>query len=271
MPLPLLVEPAALLPRLGRDPILLIDCRTTEDYSRGHLPGAVSIPELYDHLVTDTRPADLKKFHAFLADVLSRAGVTPEQEVVCYDDRTGMRAARGLWVLRYVGHDRSRLLHGGVEGWLAAGGSTETGKFKPRRSKFQARPQPALLATAEQARAAFRKRGIAILDVRREEEYYGTGGLECCSRRGHLPDATWLPWEQFLDQDRFRERAGILSMLQGMGVTPDREIIVYCHRGARSANTWLALTLLGYPRVRNYIGSWHEWSNRPELPVEGGG
>lgn len=270
MPLPLLVEPAALLPRLGREPIVCIDCRPADDYAGGHLPGAVSIPELYDHLVTDTRPADLEKFQAFLGNLLSRAGVTPEQEVVCYDDRTGMRAARGLWVLRYVGHDRSRLLHGGVEGWLAAGGALETGKVKPRRSKFQVRPKADVLATAEQARAAARKRGIAILDVRREDEFYGSGGMDCCPRRGHLPDATWFPWERFLDGDRFRERAEILSTLQGMGVTPDREIICYCHRGARSANTWLALSLLGYPRVRNYIGSWHEWSNRPELPVEGG-
>jgi thiosulfate/3-mercaptopyruvate sulfurtransferase len=263
-----LIEPTALLAQSGRDDLVVIDTRPREAYLEAHLPGAVLLPGVYDYLVTDTGPAGLQQLHHVLAELFGHAGLTGNERVVFYEEETGMRCARGLWLLEYAGHPDVAVLHGGLQGWVAAGGKLTDQTSSRVRTEFPVRPRADLLATAEQILGRHGQPGHLLLDVRREEEYRGTFHQCCCPRSGRIPEAHWFDWERVLAGPRFRALDEIRAELNAAGITPEQEIVTYCHRGARSANTYLALKLLGYPNVRNYIGSWHEWSNRPELPME---
>jgi thiosulfate/3-mercaptopyruvate sulfurtransferase len=247
-----------------------IDTRPPEAYAAGHLPGAVSLPVVYDYLVTHSGSVGLEALHGMLVEAFGRTGLTGDEQVVFYEEGTGMRCARGLWLLEYAGHDHASVLHGGLTGWVLAGGELSCDRVRRERTEFVVRPRPEILATADQLLAAQRDADTLLLDVRREEEYRGTFRQECCTRSGRMPGAVWFEWDRLLAPPRFKSADAMRAELAAAGVTPEREIIAYCHRGARSAHTYLALKLLGFPHVRNCIGSWHEWSNRAELPMEKG-
>jgi thiosulfate/3-mercaptopyruvate sulfurtransferase len=267
----LLVEPGELMALPASAETVVIDTRPREVYAEGHIPGAVLLPGVYDYLVTDTGAAGLQQLDQVLAGLFSQAGLTGRERVVFCEQETGMRCARGLWLLQYAGHPSVSVLHGGLEGWLAAGGKLTTEVPRRTRTEFAVRPRADLLATAATILSRQGQPNFLLLDVRREEEFRGTFYQCCCARSGRIPGALWFDWEHVLAPPRLRPPDQIRAELSAAGVTPDKEIVTYCHRGARSANTYLALKLLGYPDVRNYIGSWHEWSNRPELPMESGG
>src|SRR4051812_46037247 len=117
-----LLETAELLNQSGSGSLVLIDTRAPEEYAAGHIPGAVSLPAVYDYLVTDTSAAGLAQFHEVLVGIFGHAGLTGEERVLFYENGTGMRCARGLWLLEYAGHSQVSVLHGGLQGWVAADG-----------------------------------------------------------------------------------------------------------------------------------------------------
>jgi thiosulfate/3-mercaptopyruvate sulfurtransferase len=265
-----LMTPIELLEGAGHEDRVVIDTRTPEEYAAGHIPGAISLPEVYDYLLTDSRPAGLEALHRVLAELIGRVGLTGEERVVFYEAGTGMRCARGLWLLEYAGHPDAAVLDGGLLGWMSAGGTLTRAPVTRARTDYPLRPRPDILATADDILARQGEPGLLLLDVRREEEFRGRFQQGCCPRSGRIPVAVWLEWERLLEPPGLKASEAMQAELNAAGVTPDQEIVVYCHRGARSANTYLALKQLGYPRVRNFLGSWHEWSNRPELPLEKG-
>ncbi len=269
-----LIEPVSLLSGLeGRQP-LLIDARTPEAHAAGHLPGAVHL-STYGCFAADTTPRGLAAFVDEVAGRLASVGVSMDRPVVVYEDGTGMRAARELWILQYLGHPRAYMLHGGLNQWRDAGGAVSAGPVAPRAASFVPIIQPSVLATADEI-----ARGLAstdagaiprtLIDVRDASEFAGTDDTPCCARRGHLPGAVWIEWTQFLDGDRLLAPAAVHALLRSHGIDGQGELIPYCHRGARSASAFHAMRLAGLPQVRNFIGSWHEWSARPTLPIEHG-
>lgn len=272
MDTPFLIEPAALLERAGAsEPRLLIDARLPEQYHGGHIPGAIHL-STYDYFVRSTSEIGINRFQRELSRVYEAAGVTPARPVVVYEEETGMRAAREAWMLQYLGHPDVRLLHGGLRAWRDAGGPLDTAASEAAPASFPVMPRAELIIGANGILARSGLSSPVILDVRSREEYTGTGGSPCCRRRGRIPGAVWIEWTAFLDEKtgRFRPAADIQQILSAHGVQPDQEIITYCHRGARSAAAFYALQHAGCRRVRNFIGSWHEWAGRNDLPVETG-
>jgi thiosulfate/3-mercaptopyruvate sulfurtransferase len=265
----LLISPAELSELVsrpdGRRPLVL-DLRPPEAYVAGHVPGAVHI-DLWGLSLIDTDPAPLNAFMWMIEHVLAIHGVSASTPVVVYDDQSGMRAARAFWFLEYFGHPSVRLLDGGFGAWTRAGLPVSKEATAPPKSEWTGTRESSTIATWRDVHAAIGQPGTVILDTRSDGEYNGT--TVRAARGGAIPGAVHIEWTRNLDaHGEFKPPAELKQMYESAGVTPDREVLTYCQGGYRAAHSYVALRLLGYPRVRNYVGSWKEWGDRKDLPVE---
>jgi len=262
----LLTTPADLQTKPGRSSLILIDTRPAEKFAQGHIPGAVHF-DLFGLSLVDTSPAPLKAFLAMIAHVFELRGVHIEKQVVFYDDNSGMRAARGFWFLEYFGHQNVYVLDGGIQAWIEAGYPVTTEAVSPKATQFKTADRRELLATAEDVLHSLNQKTICIVDTRSDDEHMGR--TIRAARGGAVPGAVHLEWVNNLDsKGRYKPAPELRQMYSRLGVTPDKEVIPYCQGGYRSAHTYLALRLIGFPKVRNYLGSWGEWGNRLDLPIE---
>ena len=263
----LLVTPQQLAADIGRhEPLLVLDLRPPDAYAAGHVPGAIHL-DLWGVSLIDSDPAPLNAFMWMIEHVLAIHGVTDRTPVVVYDDQSGVRAARAFWFLEYFGHPSVRLLDGGFGAWTRAGLPVSRDAAPALPTEWIGKREGRTIATWREVKAAIDSSDAVILDARTDGEY--CGATIRAKRGGAVPGAVHVEWTRNLGPDGAFKPAGELrQMYEDAGVTPDREVLTYCQGGYRAAHTYLALRLLGYPRVRNYIGSWKEWGDREELPVE---
>lgn len=265
----LLVPPgelSSLLERREAGAPLVLDLRPPDAYTAGHIPAARHL-DLWGVSLTDTDPAPLNAFMWMIEHVLAVHGVEASTPVVVYDDQSGIRAARAFWFLEYFGHPSVRLLDGGFRAWVAAGLPVTRDALPARQSEWTGTREAQALATWREVRAAIGRPDAVILDTRSDGEYCGT--VVRARRGGAVPGAVHIEWTRNLSAaGDFKPAAELRAMYEDAGVTPDREVITYCQGGYRAAHSYLALRLLGYPRVRTYVGSWKEWGDREDLPVE---
>jgi thiosulfate/3-mercaptopyruvate sulfurtransferase len=265
----LVIGPAELAARIeskSGTPPLLLDLRPPEAYTSGHIPGAVHV-DLWGVSLIDTDPAPLKAFMWMIEHVLAVHGVDAATPVVVYDDQSGVRAARAFWFLEYFGHPSVRLLDGGFNAWVAAGLPITRDAAPPPASTWTGSREAQRVATWKDVQDAIGRDDAVILDTRTDGEY--TGSTVRARRGGAVPGAVHIEWSRNLAPGGdFKTADQLKDMYEAAGVTPDREVITYCQGGYRAAHSYLALRLLGYPRVRTYVGSWKEWGDREDLPVE---
>jgi thiosulfate/3-mercaptopyruvate sulfurtransferase len=246
----------------------------TKAYSQGHIPGAVGFDwqkELQDQIIR----APLSQEH--LEDLLGRAGVSNETTIVLYGDNNNWFAAWALWILKFYGHQDVRLLNGGRVKWVADQRemTTEVPSY-PRTTYHAQAPHTEIRALRDYVMGGLGQRAVALVDVRSPGEYSGAllapANLpqEGAQRGGHIPGAANIPWSMAVREDgTFKSAEELQALYEGQGITPDKEVIAYCRIGERSSHTWFVLTyLLGYPRVRNYDGSWTEWGSLIGAPIE---
>jgi thiosulfate/3-mercaptopyruvate sulfurtransferase len=252
--------------RLQDPRLVVLDLRPPEAYSNGHIPGARSF-DIFGISLIDTRPEPLKAFLWMIEHLIQAKGVNADSTVVVYDDIAGNRSARLFWFLEFFGHDDVHMLNGGFNAWQAAGLPVTHEAVIPKAGNFKMKPRRELLATVDDVTAGLNKPSTVIVDTRSDGEY--TGQIVRAARGGAIPGAVHLEWTNNLNEKGFFKSADELKrMYADRGIGPEKEVIPHCHGGYRSAHTYLALRLIGYPNVRNYLGSWGEWGNRQDLPIE---
>lgn len=266
--LPLLVEPDELEHQLGLESMLLVDLCKPETYTQSHIPGAVHLD--YAQIVAMNKPAmGLLPSESQLNEVFSSIGLTPEHHVVAYDDEGGGRAARLLWTLEAMGHTRYSLLNGGLHAWSLEQRPLKSGTETRAHSHSRGQRNEATIADKAYILKHLGDTAVVLLDARSVDEY--RGGKRFAERGGHIPGAVNLDWMQTMDRNRglrFKPAEELRTMLTSLGVTPDKEVVCYCQSHHRSAHSCMMLKNLGYPRVRGYPGSWSEWGNSPDTPIE---
>jgi thiosulfate/3-mercaptopyruvate sulfurtransferase len=252
--------------KLGSEDLCLIDVRPAEDFAGGHLPGAVHF-DVFGLSLIDTSDAPLKVFMHMIHHIFELRGISEKNEAIAYENQSGMRAARALWFLDYFGHPNARMLDGGMQAWKSAGFATTTEATPPKAASFKISERRDVLATAQDVLQSLNKNETAILDTRSRAEYLGTQIR--AARGGAIPGAIHIEWTDNLDNSgKFKSTAELQAMYSRAGITPDKEVISYCQGGYRAAHSYVALRLIGFPRIRNYIGSWKEWGDRTDLPIE---
>ncbi|MDP4816551.1 MAG: sulfurtransferase [Pontimonas sp.] len=256
----------------------LVILESNEDvllYDTGHIPGAVKIDwhtELNDPVVRDYLQGE-----AF-AELMSRKGISRDDTVVIYGDKSNWWAAYTLWVFTLFGHDDVRLLNGGRDAWVSQGLPLTREVPSPSPSTYPVveRNDAEIRAFKEDVLAHL---GKPLIDVRSPEEYSGERTHmpaypeEGALRGGHIPTAKSIPWATAAKEDgRFKSHSDLVTIyLEKQGFQPGDDIITYCRIGERSSHTWFVMKyLLGFENVKNYDGSWTEWGSAVRVPIATG-
>jgi thiosulfate/3-mercaptopyruvate sulfurtransferase len=248
-------------------------------FEQGHVPGAQKVDWHTDLQREDIRDfIDAQGFEV----LMSRLGVSNDSTVVLYGDKNNWWAAYAFWFFKYNGHQNVRLVNGGRAKWVAEGRELNrevktypatTYRVPYRDASIRAFQPDVLKHLLRVSQGAG-----ALVDVRSPDEFSGKLShmpdypQEGALRAGHIPGARSIPWAQAANPDgTFKDAAQLRELYEGKGVTPDKDVVVYCRIAERSSHSWFVLKyLLGYENVRNYDGSWTEWGNLVGVPIEKG-
>jgi thiosulfate/3-mercaptopyruvate sulfurtransferase len=238
-----------------------------EEYAQGHLPGAIYLDWTRDIVdSTDPIPAQLATAEPF-ARTLGRAGIGDDSLVVVYDAHPASQFATRLWwALRTYGHTNVRVLNGGWKQWMREGRPvTDTLPHYPP-AVFTPRYQPSWRATAEEVLARLEDTDTLLIDARDEGQY--SGRIRRGIRGGHIPGARHLPREAFFTEEGlFRAPEELRRIVAACGAEPEKRVIAYCNGGVAATSVLFTLSMLGFPHLTNYDGSWNEWNQREDLPI----
>jgi thiosulfate/3-mercaptopyruvate sulfurtransferase len=246
-----------------QDNTLVIDARSFSEYKNGHVPGALNI-DLFQLHWFDTTKRGIKDFNRQSKILLSNIGIRKESNVIFYDNISGISAARGVWLLLYFSHERVCMLDGGFEKWQREKLPVEVKSNQLRNTRFIGKPNSKFIADAKEVMKSTNNKSVKIVDARSRKEY---AGIEVrASRRGHIPFAVNIDWNENIEKDVFKSKRKLSKIYSK--IPKNSQVITYCQGGYRAAHSFVALKILGYRKVKMYLGSWGEWGNRLEFPVE---
>ena len=266
--LPLLLEVQDFHRERDNHPVLLVDVSSPDNYRQGHIPRALHLPPGVLQHGGPPAPGRIPE-PARLNEIFSYLGLKPDHHVVAYDDEGGGWAGRLLWTLEAIGHTRYSYLNGGIHAWRSEALPVETEVTEPESLAVEVNLTGDAIAEVDDILPRLGDPDFAVWDARSAEEYLGVRSGS--ARAGHIPGAINIDWLELIDganATRLVNLDELRHRLDTLGLTPDKDIVTHCQTHHRSSLTWLAMKLLGYPSARGYHGSWAEWGNRDDLPIE---
>jgi thiosulfate/3-mercaptopyruvate sulfurtransferase len=262
----MIITAAELISKLPEGRLVPVDVRPEAAWREATIPRAASL-NVYDYFIPESDETGIAGMAAGASEAFERLGLGKDRVPVFFEEQTGMISPRGLWFYELVGLEGGLILDGGIEAWKAAGGDVAPGTGTPdaiQQSEGGVAFHRALVASTDEVL----QHEADIFDVRRLTEFEGTFLHPCCARPGRIPHSHFAFYEDMLKDGKYRPAAEIREIAEKAGLSPDREIITYCHRGARAATALYGLKLAGYDKVKIYVGSWHEWAGNAALPLE---
>jgi thiosulfate/3-mercaptopyruvate sulfurtransferase len=274
---PTLISPAELQALMAAEPTVVIDTRDADTYAAGHVPGAINMREIFTYLATSTAEG-LEALKSTFAQAFGAAGLSGEQTAVFYEDALNSgygQSCRGYYLLTWLGYPKVKVMNGGYTAWKAAGLATSLEPAAPVSATFPDMPTADVMLTKEQVQAALGS-DVVLLDVRDIDEWTGESsspyGKDFAPRKGRLPGAKWIEWYRFMKPSalgpQIKSALEVQAECATAGISTEDTIYLYCFKGARASNTFLALKQAGFDDVRMYFGSWNEWSRDESLPIE---
>jgi thiosulfate/3-mercaptopyruvate sulfurtransferase len=270
---PVLVTTEWLAEHLGDDNVVVAEVDENPDlYDEGHIPGAIKLHWRDD--LQDPVERDLVEKDQF-ERLMGERGISNDTTLVVYGDKNNWFAAYAYWYLKIYGHGDVRILDGGRQKWIDESRQLTADATQVSPTSYTATDRDETIRARRDAVLSSLGRDT-LVDVRSPQEYSGElmappgYEQEGAQRTGHIPTAESIPWAQAVrDDGTFKSADELRELYGGKGVTPDKSVTAYCRIGERSAHTWFVLReLLGYQDVRNYDGSWTEWGNLVDVPIE---
>jgi thiosulfate/3-mercaptopyruvate sulfurtransferase len=274
---PVLVTTDWLAEHLNDQDVVVAEVDENPDlYDEGHIAGAVKLhwrDDLQDPVERDL--VDKPTFER----LMSERGISNETTLILYGDKNNWFAAYAYWYLKIYGHEDVRILDGGRQKWTDESREFTADTPPPKQAEYRASERDESIRSYRDAvRQEIGEQSKALVDVRSPQEYAGDlvappgYEQEGAQRAGHIPTAASIPWATAVrDDGTFKSADELRELYEGKGVTPEKQVTAYCRIGERSAHTWFVLReLLGYEKVKNYDGSWTEWGNLVDVPIEKG-
>ncbi|WP_101758185.1 sulfurtransferase [Oceanicoccus sp. KOV_DT_Chl] len=268
IPLLLEAEQLAAMISSGEHKLLILDTCSAANYHQHHVPGAIHIEPKALQAGTAPVPGKLPSKEQ-LADLFSRIGLTADQHVIAYDDEGGGWAGRLIWTLDVLGHKNTSYLNGGLHAWVNEGHPIETTVNAGKQVNYVVNIDPAPIADIDDIIPHLADTNFAVWDARSAAEYDGTKIV--AKRGGRIPGAVNIDWLELMDRDRnmrMIDLDGLQKRLNSLGLSKDKTIVTHCQTHHRSGLSYLAMKILGYPNIKGYHGSWSEWGNREDTPIE---
>jgi thiosulfate/3-mercaptopyruvate sulfurtransferase len=260
----------------NNDKLILVDVRERVDYEAGHIPRAVNFREFFTYLPEGiTTDEEKSSFISFFKNLIGQAGIEKDELVVFYEDKFTLISPRGLLVLKYLGYDENniKILDGGYTSWCNKNFKTTTQSSNNPTKDFKIRLNQDFFVDYNEMRQVIYDDSYIVLDNRDKDEWIGISsspyGIDFAPKKGHLPNAVWIEWYNFITAD-FLHINNLQSMqdkLDDKSIKQSDNIVLYCFKGARIANNYIALRKLGYNNIRVYFAGWNEWCRIDGAPI----
>ena len=256
---------------------VFIDTRDPAVFAEAHIPGARNINEIFTYLSTSDEKGR-KELVSTFEKLFQKAGLNGNEHVITYEECLKTRfgaSCRGYYLLKLLGHNNVNVMNGGWEAWLKEGYAIEKDVTPVQEGTFKANWNGSIFAGQDDVLKAINQPNTVLLDVRDYDEWLAESsspyGKDFTPRKGRIPGATHLMWKDLMDTKDgvtiLKDPSQVEKLCASKGITKDKEVIVYCFKGARASNTFIALQRAGY-NVKNYFASWNEWSRNDTLPVD---